>query len=385
MRISVFGLGRAGAVSAACLASLGHTVIGLDPDAHLRRLIGEGRSPAVEPGLDELLHDAVTSRMLAIGDDPLDAVRTTDLTLVCVGTPADVRGAFDVESLRRACETIGTALPRGHIVVVRSTVLPGTVRDVAIPALETMSGLRVDEDFDVAVAPEFLREGTAVADFFAPSQIVIGARRAEAAMRVASLFQSTKGPLSLTSIEAAEMAKYASNIWHGLKVAFANEIGSYCRRLAIDEMEVMRVFVEDRKLNISERYLRPGFAFGGPCLAKDIAAFLHAAEDRGLALPVISSILPSNDKVIDDRLELILRTGKRAIGFAGLSYKPETDDLRSSPYVELCRRLLVNGCDLRVFDPFRAPAASSGKLGRRPACPIRLSSSHWTICSRMVI
>jgi GDP-mannose 6-dehydrogenase len=207
-----------------------------------------------------------------------------------------------------------------------------------------------------------LREGTAVEDFLAPAQIVIGARGAEVAARVASLFRGVEGPLSLTSIEAAEMAKCASNIWHGLKIAFANEIGSYCRSHAIDPAEVMQIFMQDRKLNLSDQYLQPGFAFGGPCLVKDIEAFMNSARQRDLALPVIASILPSNRRRIEDRADLILRTGKRAIGFLGLGYKPDTDDMRSSPYLDLCCRLIGHGCDLRIFDPFLSRSALSGDI-----------------------
>ncbi len=357
MKVSIFGLGHAGAVSAACLASLGHSVTGLDTDANVRRLIGEGRSPTAESGLGDLLRDAVSKGRLAISDDPDAAVRATELSLVCVGTPAGADGALDVESLVRVSQTIGAALVRGHTVVVRSTMLPGTMRSVVVPILEKSSGLRANLDFDVAVAPEFLREGTAVEDFFAPAQIVVGARDAAVAARVGSLFHGAEGPLSLTSIEAAEMAKYASNIWHGLKIAFANEIGGYCQSLAIDPAEVMRIFTQDRKLNLSERYLQPGFAFGGPCLMKDIEAFMHSARQLGLALPVMASILPSNQRRIDDRTDLILRTGKRAIGFLGLGYKPDTDDIRSSPYLDVCRRLIDHGRDLRIFDPYLSSSA----------------------------
>jgi GDP-mannose 6-dehydrogenase len=220
--------------------------------------------------------------------------------------------------------------------------------------------MRCGADFDVAAAPEFLREGTAVEDFLAPPLVVVGAEKQDVAKRVASLFRGVDGPLSIASIEEAEMVKYASNAWHGLKIAFANEIGAYCRRLKIDETEVMRIFVEDRKLNLSARYLTPGFAFGGPCLPKDIEALTHRAREIGVALPVVSSILPSNEGRIEEQLQTILRTGKRAIGVLGVSNKAESNDLRASPYLELCRRLLARGCDLRIFDPFVAQSSLAG-------------------------
>jgi GDP-mannose 6-dehydrogenase len=351
MKISVFGLGRVGAVSAACLASLGHSVTGLDPKAETRRLVAIGRSPFVEPGLQRLLSAGVAKGTLAVSDNVREALGATALSLVCVGTPIGVGGAFDAQPLASVSEAIGAGLVAGHTVVIRSTALPGTARDVVIPTLEKASGLRAGVDFSVAVAPEFLREGTAIEDFFAPPQTVIGADNPDVASRVASLFEGVDGPLSITTIELAEMVKYVSNTWHGLKIAFANEIGSYCRSLAIDEAEVMRIFAEDQKLNLSKRYLRPGFAFGGPCLIKDIEAFTWRARELGLALPLVFSILPSNDSRIEESLELILRTGKRAISVLGLSYKVETDDIRSSPYLELCHRLIANGRDLRIFDP----------------------------------
>ena len=364
MKISIFGLGHVGAVSAACLASLGHSVTGLDTEAKTRNLVALGRSPIVEPGLEDLLHDAVSKGRLAVSDDAKQAVRATEFSLICVGTPRGIDGAFDAEALRSVSQAIGTGIARGgHTVVIRSTVLPGTARDVVIPILERASGMRAGVDFAVAVAPEFLREGTAIEDFFAPPQIVVGADNRDVASRVAALFRGVEGPLSMTSIEAAETVKYVSNAWHGLKVAFANEIGAFCRSLAIDGAEVMRIFAEDRKLNLSARYLIPGFAFGGPCLAKDIDALTRRAGELGLALPVLSSILSSNEGRIEERLELILRTGKRAISFLGLSYKAETDDLRSSPYLELCRRLVAHGCDLRVFDPLLTRSPPAGGTG----------------------
>ena len=365
MKISVFGLGRVGAVSAAALASLGHTITAVDPNAERRRLVAWGRAPFVEPGLDELLSSAVAKGTLTVEDSAAKALGAAGISLVCVGTPRGPDGAFDAHTLACVSEEIGAALVPGHIVVIRSTVLPGTVRDVVIPTLERASGLRAGFDFNVAVAPEFLREGTAIEDFFTPSQIVIGADESACAASVAALLRGVSGPLSITSIEVAEMVKYASNTWHGLKIAFANEIGSCCRDLAIDAGEVMRIFAEDRKLNLSAQYLLPGFAFGGPCLSKDIEAFAWRGRQRGLALPLISSILPSNAQRIEERLELILRTGKRAVSLLGLSYKVGTDEFRSSPYLELCHRLAAQGLDLRVFDPLlsRQPRSSFSVLG----------------------
>jgi GDP-mannose 6-dehydrogenase len=321
MKISVFGLGRVGAVSAAALASLGHTITAVDPNAERRRLVAGGRAPFVEPGLDELLSSAVAKGTLTVEDSAAKALGAAGISLVCVGTPRGPDGAFDAHTLACVSEEIGAALVPDHIVVVRSTVLPGTVRDVVIPTLERASGLLAGFDFNVAVAPEFLREGSAIEDFFAPPQIVIGADESACAASVAALFRGVSGPLSITSIEVAEMVKYVSNTWHGLKIAFANEVGSCCRNRAIDASEVMRIFAEDRKLNLSAQYLTPGFAFGGPCLSKDIEAFAWRGRQRGLALPLISSILASNAQRIEERLELILGTGKRAVSLLGLSYK----------------------------------------------------------------
>jgi GDP-mannose 6-dehydrogenase len=382
MKISVFGLGHVGAVSASCLGSLGHTVIGTDVDPRKVRLVGEGCSPVEEPGLEAVLSEAVAAGRLTTTEDPHDAVRASEFSLVCVGTPGD-HDSLDLTNLESACRALGRALRKKadrHIVVVRSTVLPGTIRGCLVPLLESASGKRAGEGFAVAAVPEFLRQGSALDDFFHPPLIVIGSNDPATSSRVALLFEGIDGPLSTSSIEAAEMVKVASNAWHGVKVAFANEIGTLCDVLAIDAQEVMQVFVTDAKLNLSKHYLKPGFAFGGQCLIKDIRAVSERARSFGLDLPLIHSVLPSNDRRLERGVGLVVGCGRKTVSLLGLSYKPETDDFRDSPFVELCCRLIARGLDLRVFDP--RLSASLPRSGRSDplrnvlpeACPLLVDS-----------
>ncbi|MCS6923071.1 MAG: UDP-glucose/GDP-mannose dehydrogenase family protein [Fimbriimonadales bacterium] len=363
MRISVFGLGYVGAVSAACLAREGHTVVGVDIDPYKLDLIRQGKAPIVEKDLEPLLKQAVDSGKLTVTDDATEAVHNTELSLLCVGTPSKENGDLRTDYLERVARQIGEALitkPDYHLVVIRSTVLPGTTEEIVLPILEEMSGKRVNEHFGVAVNPEFLREGTAIADYYDPPFTVIGAAREADAERVASLYESVKAQLFLVSIRTAEMIKYACNAFHALKITFANELGMLCKAEGIDSHEVMRVFCADTKLNISCKYLTPGFAFGGSCLPKDLRALTYRARVNDLELPMLEAILPSNRRQIEQVARMIVRLRKRKIGLFGLSFKPGTDDLRESPLVELAEQLLGKGYRLLIHDPNVSYAALHG-------------------------
>src|SRR4051812_46428174 len=353
VRVSVFGLGYVGCVSAASFAGDGHDVVGVDVNADKVAAINAGRSPIVEPGLDELLGRGAADRKLRATVDTDEAIRNTEVSLLCVGTPSRKNGSLDLQYLQRVSEEVGRAL-RGkksyHVVVVRSTVLPGTTHEVVIPALERESGKTYGEGFGVSVNPEFLREGTALKDFRKPPLTLVGHNHAADASGTIALYQAIDAPLISTSIRVAEMIKYTSNTWHALKVCFANEIGNVCKRLGVDSHEVMDVFCRDEKLNLSSYYLKPGFAFGGSCLPKDVRALQYRAKEIDIELPVISSILPSNRMQIEHAINDVLDTGKKNIGLLGFSFKAGTDDLRESPLVILAEALLGKGCHLRIFD-----------------------------------
>jgi len=353
VKISVFGLGYVGAVSAGCLAALGHEVVGVDPVETKVSLTAKGKPPVVEKDLEQLLVDAVGKGLLRATTDSRAAVMETDCSLVCVGTPSKANGDLDLSHVSAVSKEIGKTLKdkKGrHIVVIRSTVLPGTLRGVVIPLLEEASGKKAGVDFGVGNNPEFLREGTAVADFYHPPKTVIGATDPETADAIASLYAGIEGPMIRTSIEVGEMVKYSDNVWHALKVAFANEIGSLCKAASIDSHAVMDIFCQDTKLNLSPYYLRPGFAFGGSCLPKDVRALTYRARALDLDLPVMNAILPSNQRQVARGLDAILSTGKKKISFLGMSFKAGTDDMRESPVVELIERLLGKGLDIRIFD-----------------------------------
>jgi GDP-mannose 6-dehydrogenase len=353
MRVSVFGLGYVGSVSAASLAADGHTVIGVDVNPGKVASLNEGRSPIVERGLDELIQAGAARGSLRATTDAADAVASTDASLVCVGTPSRRNGSLDLAYLTRVCEQIGQALRdrQGyHVVVVRSTVLPGTTHSVVIPALEAASGRAYGEGFGVSVNPEFLREGTALHDFRHPPLTLIGHNHAADAAGTLALYQNVEAPVVSTSIRTAEMIKYASNAWHALKVCFANEIGNLCKRLEVDSHDVMEIFCRDRKLNLSPYYLRPGFAFGGSCLPKDLRALQYRAKEVDLDLPVIQAILGSNRLQIQHALEQVIESGRKRVGLLGFSFKAGTDDLRESPIVILAEALLGKGYQLRIYD-----------------------------------
>lgn len=353
MRISVFGLGYVGTVSAGCLAQDGHTVIGVDPVRAKIDLINDGKSPIIEAEIEEIIRASVKSGTLFATSDQERAIRETDLSFVCVGTPSQMNGNLDLTYIRRVCELIGEALREKatrHTVVIRSTILPGTMRQLVIPVLEEHSGKKAGVDFGVCNNPEFLREGSAVNDFNSPPKTVIGELDSQSGDMLASLYAKLTAPLIRTDIEVAEMIKYVDNCWHALKIGFANEIGNICKSLSIDAHSVMRAFCEDRKLNISSAYLMPGFAFGGSCLPKDLRALTYKAKTRDLELPIMTSILPSNELQIARGLRLIMDSGHKRIGILGFSFKEGTDDLRESPMIEIIERLIGKGHDLLVYD-----------------------------------
>jgi GDP-mannose 6-dehydrogenase len=363
MKISVLGLGYVGAVSAGCLANDGHEVIGVDPERTKVDLINAGRSPIIEKDIGEIVAANVAAGRLAASTDVDAAVRHTDLVLVCVGTPSLPNGGIDLKYVRRVCEQIGQTLathPGAPVIVIRSTMLPGTMRNVVIPTLERASGKRAGEEFGVCINPEFLREGTAVHDYHHPPKTVIGEVNRASGDLLAALYAAMPGPKIRTDIETAEMVKYADNSWHALKVGFANEIGSLCKALDVDAHKVMDIFCQDRKLNLSPYYLKPGFAFGGSCLPKDVRALLYKAKVMDVQLPILASVLPSNQLQIDRGVQAVIDKGNRKVGVLGFSFKAGTDDLRESPMVELVERLLGKGYDLRIYDRNVSMAALHG-------------------------
>ena len=353
MRISVFGLGYVGSVSAACLAERGHEVVGVDVNPTKVELLSRGQAPVVEERIGELTAEVVASGALRATTDVAEAIRTTEISLICVGTPSAANGSLSTAYLERVAEEIGgvlAGLDRWHTVVFRSTMLPGTCTDLLIPILEKESGKTAGVEFGVAVNPEFLREGSSVKDFFDPPKTVIGELDSRSADAVAAMYEGLPGETFRVPIAVAEMAKYADNSFHGLKIAFANELGAISRALGVDSHKMIEVFLADRKLNISPAYLKPGFAFGGSCLPKDLRGLVYAARRADVAVPLLSHVLPSNEEHLKRAIELITATGKRKVGLFGLSFKPGTDDLRESPLVELAERLLGKGYDLKIYD-----------------------------------
>jgi GDP-mannose 6-dehydrogenase len=353
LRISVFGLGYVGTVSAGCLAHDGHKVVGVDPLPTKVDLINRGQSPIIETDIPEIIAATTAAGRLRATSDPVQAIRETELSFVCVGTPSQSNGNLDLRYIRRICEQIGEALKSKstrHTVVIRSTILPGTMHKIVIPTLEEFSGMKAGVDFGVCNNPEFLREGSAVKDFRCPPKTVIGELDQLSGDILASLYEKLEAPLIRTDLESAEMVKYVDNSWHALKIGFANEIGSLCKSLGLDAHVVMNIFCQDRKLNISPAYLSPGFAFGGSCLPKDLRALSYTAKMRDLDLPILTSILPSNEMQISRGLQLILKNGNTRVGILGFSFKAGTDDLRESPLIEVIERLIGKGYDLRIYD-----------------------------------
>ena len=353
MKVSVFGLGYVGSVSAASFAADGHSVVGVDVNPEKVASLNEGRSPIVEQGLDELIRTTASDGRLRATTNTRDAVEATDLSLICVGTPSRRNGSLDLTYLERVCEQIGESLrdkERYHVVVVRSTVLPGTTHGVVIPALERTSGKKYGSGFGVTVNPEFLREGTALHDFRHPPMTLVGHNYTSDAEPTQALYSKVEADMVTTDIRTAEMIKYASNTWHALKVCFANEVGNLCKRLEIDSHAVMDIFCRDEKLNLSSYYMKPGFAFGGSCLPKDVRAMQYRAKEVDLDMPVIQSILGSNQLQIQHAIDMVVETGKKKVGLLGFSFKAGTDDLRESPIVILAEALLGKGYSLVIYD-----------------------------------
>lgn len=356
MRIGVFGLGYVGSVNATCLAQRGHTVTGVDVNRTKIDLVNAGVSPVKEPGLDAFLRPLVAEGRLRACDDAVGTVLATDLSLVCVGTPSNANGSLRLQYVEHVAEQIGEALRqahRHHVVIFRSTMLPCTVEDFLIPILTRASGRAPGDGYSVLFHPEFLREGSALFDFEYPPKIVVGcsARDHQGRAAMADLYSSFSVPITFTSIRVAEAVKYIDNIFHALKVAFANEIGNVCKALRVDSHEAMAIFCQDTKLNLSPEYLRPGSAFGGSCLPKDLRAFTYEARSRDVAVPLLEAIALSNEQQKANTLQLVRKTGKRRIGVLGLSFKADTDDLRESPSVDLVEGLLGKGCQVTVYDP----------------------------------
>lgn len=354
LSISVFGLGYVGSVTAACFAHQGHRVIGVDVNPAKSEMLAAGQSPIVEARMEELVAEGCRAGRLSATTDAEAAVRETAVSFVAVGTPSQRNGKLDLSHVEHAAREIGSALRRKkshHVVVLRSTVLPGSTESLVIPALEESSGGRAGTDFSVCYNPEFMREGSAVADFLEPPYTVLGSQDPAHLGELRELYRNTSAPLFETSITVAEMVKYVSNAFHALKVGFANEMGTVCKRLNADTETVIRIFTSDQRLNISPAYLAPGFSFGGSCLPKDLRALSCRAQELDLKLPLLGAILPSNAEHLERSLEAVFATGRKKVAMLGLSFKAGTDDLRESPQVRLVERLLSAGFEVRVWDP----------------------------------
>lgn len=363
MKISIFGLGYVGAVSAGCLAADGHEVIGVDPNQTKVDLINQGFTPIIEKDIGEMIAKSVAEGKLRATTDVREAVMGSELSLICVGTPSQINGNLDLSYVRRVCEEIGAAIKEKsdfHVVVARSTMLPGSMRSVVIPSLELTSGKKAAVDFGVCNNPEFLREGTAVYDYRNPPKTVIGESDSRAGDLLVKLYEHMQAPLIRTDLETAEMVKYTDNNWHAVKVAFANEIGNLCKAVGIDGHKVMEIFCQDTKLNLSSYYMKPGFAFGGSCLPKDVRALTYKGRSLDLELPLLNAVMPSNQKQIDKAIAMITGKGKRKIGILGFAFKAGTDDLRESPIVEVIEYLIGKGYDLKLYDKNVNLAALTG-------------------------
>jgi len=352
--VSVIGLGYVGAVSTACLAELGHRVIGVDLDQSKVDEIGQGISPIHEHRLSELLSKGVDEGLITASTDVALAVSQSDVTFVSVGTPTSEDGGCDCRYIISAAQEIGKGLQAKddyHVVVMRCSIPPSTTLEVMVPEIEALSGKRMGRDFGVCFNPEFLREGTAIADFDEPPKTVIGASDNRAADVIQKIYEPVDENVIITSIEVAEMVKYVDNVWHATKVSFGNEVGRICKPLGIDSHKVMEIFVQDTKLNLSPYYLKPGFAYGGSCLPKEVRAVEHLANEIGVDVPLINSLARSNDRQIQDAIDMIRVLGSKKIGFLGIAFKPGTDDLRESPILELMDALFTTGHEISAFDP----------------------------------
>jgi GDP-mannose 6-dehydrogenase len=352
--VSIFGLGYVGTVTAACLAKMGSRVVGVDTNAQKVAALESGHAPVLEPGLNELVAEGQRSGLLRATTDPQLAVSQSEISLVCVGTPSLPNGRLDASRVELSCAEIGKALRSKagfHWIVLRSTVLPGTSQSVAIPAIEAASGKRAGVDFGFCMHPEFTREGCAVDDFMRPAMTILGCDGPAAPSPVLALYEGFPGQLFQTTLAAAEMAKYACNAYHALKVTFANELGTLCRALDVETQSVMEIFLADKRLNISTAYLTPGFAFGGSCLPKDVRALNYRAKQLDMDVPLLRAIMPSNQAHLERAVEAVLAGGRGSVGILGVSFKAGTDDLRESPTVYLIKRLLGEGRQVRIWDP----------------------------------
>jgi GDP-mannose 6-dehydrogenase len=353
LSISLFGLGYVGSVSAACFTHMGHKVTGVDISKTKVEMLDSGRTPIIEARMEELVAEAHTSCRLHATNDSIAAVLASDISFVCVGTPSLRSGKLDLSHVEHVSGEIGAALKKKstfHTVVLRSTVLPGTTETLMIPTIEKASGKRCGVDFAVCYNPEFMREGSAVGDFLQPPYTILGSQNPQHLAPLRELYGSLPAATFETSVRVAEMVKYVSNLYHAVKVGFANEVGTLCKHLNVEADQVTKIFMSDTKLNISAAYLAPGFAFGGSCLPKDLRAITHRAKELDLDLPLLQSLMPSNEEHVDRGVEAVLRTGKRKIAMLGLSFKAGTDDLRESPQVQLIKRLIGEGCRVKVWD-----------------------------------
>lgn len=354
MKITVMGMGYVGVVTVACLAREGHDVVGVDVAKNKVDIINSGKSPIIEPDMDELIREGLEAGRLSATTDPADAAATSELIFVCVGTPARGNGRIELANIRQVCSEIGALLKGAEgypSIVLRSTVFPGTMEGIVIPTLEEYSGKKAGRDFGVCFNPEFMREGSSVYDFYNPPKTVVGELDPKTADRLIEVFSAfTDAPTIRAGLRAAEMVKYVDNIFHALKISFANEVGRACKKVEVDSHVVMDIFCRDTKLNISSRYLKPGYAFGGSCLPKDLNAFLYESKLLDLELPLIESLMATNNKQIEAALDLIKNTGKKKIGIFGLSFKEGTDDLRESPMVKLVEHLIGKGYNVRIYD-----------------------------------
>lgn len=353
MKIGIFGLGYVGCVTAACLARDGNNVVGIDVNPMKVNMINEGQSPIIEPGLDALIQEGVKSGRLSASHDYFEVVQSSDMSLICVGTPSNDNGSLKLDYVINVCEQIGSALRDKqdyHLVVVRSTVLPGTVEEKLIPILEQASGRKAGDDFGVCMNPEFLREGSAIKDYYKPSMVMIGELDQRSGDLLQPIYQCVEAPVIRADIRTAEMVKYTCNAFHAMKVVFANEIGTLAKANGVDGQKVMEIICQDTQLNISTTYLRPGFAFGGSCLPKDLRAILYRAKELDVEAPMLASLLQSNRRHLEAGIKMIEKTRKHRIGVLGLSFKAGTDDTRESPTITLIETLIGKGYHVRIYD-----------------------------------